>query len=40
VILRNHDPYEIFPNYVEINEKRKELMIAGEEIFPYIGSYK
>jgi len=40
VILRNHDPNEIFPNYVEINEKRKELMIAGEEIFPYIGSYK
>lgn len=40
VILRNHDPYEILPNYVEINEKRKELMVAGEEIFPYIGSYK
>ena len=40
VILRNHDPNEIFPNYVEINEKRKELMVAGEDIFPYIGSYK
>ena len=40
VILRNHDPNEILPNYVEINEKRKELMVAGEEIFPYIGSYK
>jgi hypothetical protein len=40
VILKDHDPGEIFPNYVEINEKRKELMIAGEDIFPYIGSYK
>lgn len=40
LILRNHDPNEPFPNYEEINEKRKELLIAGEEIFPYIGSYK
>jgi len=40
LILRNHDPKEPFPNYEEINEKRKELLIAGEEIFPYIGSYK
>ena len=40
LILRNHDPSEPFPNYEEINEKRKELLIAGEEIFPYIGSYK
>jgi hypothetical protein len=39
-ILRNHDPDEPLPNYIEINEKRKELMVAGEEIFPYIGSYK
>jgi len=40
VILRDHDPKEPLPNYIEINEKRKELLIAGEEIFPYIGSYK
>ncbi len=40
VILRDHDPFEILPNYVEINEKRKELMVAGEDIFPYIGSYR
>lgn len=39
-ILRNHDPNEPLPDYIEINEKRKELMVAGEEIFPYIGSYK
>ena len=40
IILREHDPEEPFPNYEEINEKRKELLLAGEEIFPYIGSYK
>jgi hypothetical protein len=40
IILRNHDPKEPLPNYEEINEKRKELLIAGEEIFPYLGSYK
>lgn len=39
-ILRDHDPLEPLPDYIEINEKRKELMVAGEEIFPYIGSYK
>lgn len=39
-ILRGHNPYEPLPNWIEINEKRKELMIAGEEIFPYIGAYK
>jgi len=39
-ILRNHDPSEPLPDYIEINEKRKELMVAGEDIFPYIGSYK
>jgi hypothetical protein len=39
-ILRDHDPSEPLPDYIEINEKRKELMVAGEEIFPYIGSYK
>jgi len=40
IILRNHDPSEPLPNYEEINEKRKELLLAGEDIFPYIGSYK
>ena len=40
IILRDHDPAEPVPNFMEINEKRKELLIAGEEIFPYIGSYK
>jgi uncharacterized protein (TIGR02145 family) len=40
IILRDHDPSEPLPNYLEINQKRKELLVAGEEIFPYVGSYK
>jgi hypothetical protein len=40
VILRDHDPSEPLPNYIEINQKRKELLLSGEEIFPYAGSYK
>lgn len=40
LILRDHDINEPFPDYIEINEKRKELLVAGEEIFPYIGSYR
>ncbi len=40
IILRDHDPSEPLPNYLEINEKRKELLVAGDEIFPYMGSYK
>jgi hypothetical protein len=40
IILRDHDPNEPVPNFEEINEKRKELLITGEEIFPYVGSYK
>jgi len=40
LVLRNHDLDEALPDYKEINEKRKELLLAGDEIFPYIGSYK
>jgi hypothetical protein len=40
VILRDHDPAEPNANFLEINEKRKELLVTGEDIFPYIGSYK
>ena len=40
VILRDHDSSEPLPDYIEINEKRKELLVAGDDIFPYIGSYK
>lgn len=28
------------PDYLKINNKRKELLLEGNEIFPYMGSYK
>lgn len=40
LVFRDHDPAEPLPDFKELNIKRKELLIAGEEIFPYIGSYK
>lgn len=40
LVFRDHDPSEPFPDYRELNVKRKELLVAGEDIFPYIGSYK
>jgi hypothetical protein len=39
-IIRDYDIKEALPNWEQINEKRKELFVAGEDIFPYIGSYK
>jgi hypothetical protein len=40
LVFRDHDPSEPLPDYRELNVKRKELLVAGEDIFPYIGSYK
>ena len=40
LILRETDIKEPFPNYEELNRKRKELLLSGEDIFPYLGSYK
>ena len=39
-ILRDSDPKEPLPNFLEINEKRKELLFAGDQIYNYIGAYK
>lgn len=39
-IFRQSDVYESLPDYTIVNNKRKELLAAGEEIFPYMGSYK
>ena len=39
-ILRDSDPEEPYPDYILINNKRKELLLQGSEIFPYLGSYK
>ena len=40
IIFKNSDIKECYPDYKLLNEKRKELMIEGHNIYPYIGSYK
>jgi len=39
-IIRDSDPSEPYPDYDIVNTKRKELLLEGHEIFPYMGSYK
>lgn len=39
-ILRDSDPKEPYPDYILVNNKRKELLLQASEIFPYLGSYK
>lgn len=39
-MMRNYDIKESLPDWRLINEKRKEMLMSGEEIFPYIGSYR
>lgn len=39
-VFRDTDVDEHLPDYIKINEKRKELLLVGEEIYNYIGSYK
>lgn len=40
LIMRDSDIKEGLVDWTLLNEKRKELLVAGEEIYPYIGSYK
>jgi hypothetical protein len=39
-IFRDTNLKEALPDFVEINLKRKEIMMEGNNIYPYIGSYK
>ena len=39
-VFRDANVNEALPDYKIVNEKRKELLVAGEEIFPYTGSYR
>ena len=39
-IARDYDINDDYPDYIKINEKRKELFLEGEDIYPYLGSYK
>lgn len=40
IIFKNSNIKEPYPDFSLLNEKRKELMIEGHNIYPYIGSYK
>jgi hypothetical protein len=40
LILRDSDVFEDLPNYLLLNEKRKEMLLQGDQIWPYLGSYK
>lgn len=40
MLFYKSDIKEYKTNYILLNEKRKELMMEGSNIYPYIGSYK
>ena len=40
IIFKQSDIHECMPDYEMLNEKRKELMLEGYNIYPYIGGYK
>ena len=40
MIFYKSDIKEYRPDYILLNEKRKELMMEGSNIYPYIGSYR
>ena len=40
LIFKTSDIKEYMPDYQLLNEKRKELMLEGSNIYPYIGSYR
>lgn len=40
MIFYRSDIKEYKPDYLLLNEKRKELMMEGSNIYPYIGSYR
>ena len=40
LIFKHSDIHECMPDFEILNEKRKELMLEGHNIYPYIGGYK
>lgn len=40
IIFKQSDMHEYMPDFELLNEKRKELMLEGQNIYPYIGGYK
>ena len=39
-VFKDTNIKEALPDYVEINLKRKEIMLEGSNIYPFIGAYK
>ena len=39
-VFRDTNIKELLPNFAEVNIKRKEIMLEGSNIYPWIGSYK
>jgi hypothetical protein len=39
-IFRDSDIHEELPDYDLLNKKRKELLLEGDNIYPYLGSYR
>jgi hypothetical protein len=39
-ILKDYDIKEAYPDYKQLNQARKELLVNKEQIYPYIGTYK
>ena len=40
LIMRDSDVNEDFPDYRLLNAKRREMLLEGDNIWPYMGSYK
>lgn len=40
LILRDSDINESNPDFILLNQKRKEMLLQGDQIWPYVGSYK
>ena len=40
LVFRDTDVNELLPDWLEVNTKRKEMMLEGHNIYTFIGSYK
>ena len=39
-IFKDSDVEEALPDFIKLNKKRKEIILEGKNIYPYIGTYK
>lgn len=40
LILKNYDLKESLPDWKQINQARKEILVNRDQIYPYVGTYK